>query len=99
MKNYFSLAGKNAIITGGAGHLGKVLGRIFLEYGADVVLADIVEADKAAAMLNDLEQDGRRPYYYKCNVTNREEVEELLNLEPKTWEESTRRFSQEKIKR
>ena len=48
MKNYFSLAGKNAIITGGTGNLGKVLGRVFLEYGADVVLADIIEDDKAA---------------------------------------------------
>jgi NAD(P)-dependent dehydrogenase (short-subunit alcohol dehydrogenase family) len=80
MQNYFSLSGKRAIITGGAGHLGKVLGRIFLEYGADVVLADIVEADKAAAIPGDLEKNGRRPYYYKCNVANREEVEGLVEF-------------------
>ena len=80
MKNYFSLSGKNAIITGGAGHLGKVLGRIFMEYGADVVLADIVEADKADVILGDLERDGRRLYYYKCNVANRQEVEGLIEF-------------------
>ena len=80
MKNYFSLAGKNAIITGGAGNLGKVLGRVFLEHGASVVLADIIEAGKAADMINDLEQDGRRPYYYKCNVANRQEVDGLIEF-------------------
>ena len=80
MNNYFSLAGKNAIITGGAGNLGKVLGRIFLEYSANVVLADIIEVDKAADMLNDLEQYGRKPYYYKCNVANRQEVDGLVEF-------------------
>jgi len=80
MKNYFSLAGKNAIITGGTGNLGKVLGRIFLEYGAGVVLADIIEADKAAAILNDLGHYGRTPYYYKCNVANRQEVDGLIEF-------------------
>jgi NAD(P)-dependent dehydrogenase (short-subunit alcohol dehydrogenase family) len=80
MKNYFSLSGKNTIITGGAGNLGKVLGRIFLEYGANVVLADIIEVDKAAEILDDLEKDGPRPYYYKCNVANRQEVDGLIKF-------------------
>lgn len=80
MKNYFSLAGKNAIITGGIGNLGKVLGRIFMEYGAGVVLADRIEDDKATVILNDLETDGRRPYYYKCNVANRHEVDALVEF-------------------
>jgi glycerol dehydrogenase len=84
MKNYFSLAGKNAIITGGTGNLGKVLGRVFLEYGANVVLADIIEAGKADDIMNDLEQYGRRPYYYKCNVANRREVDGLIEFGAKS---------------
>ena len=72
MKNYFSLSGKKALIAGGVGHLGKALGHLFMEYGADAVLSDIVDADKALTVLDAMKSDNMKPYYYKCNVANRQ---------------------------
>lgn len=80
MKNYFSLSGKKAIITGGVGHLGKALGHLFMEYGADVVLSDIVDADIVLTVLDAMKSDNRKPYYYKCNVANRKEADSLIDF-------------------
>jgi NAD(P)-dependent dehydrogenase (short-subunit alcohol dehydrogenase family) len=42
-ENLFSLKGKNAVIVGGAGGLGRVIAAGLVEYGAQVALADINE--------------------------------------------------------
>jgi NAD(P)-dependent dehydrogenase (short-subunit alcohol dehydrogenase family) len=49
----FSLDGKVAIITGGAGGIGEVYGRAMVEAGASVVLADLdgTKAEQAAGKL------------------------------------------------
>lgn len=53
MPQLFSLEGKAALLTGGAGHLGSVMGRALAEAGASVVLTsrDRRRAESAAAQL------------------------------------------------
>ena len=45
----FSLAGKNAYITGGSSGIGRAVAEIFIEHGAKVVIADIIDASVVAA--------------------------------------------------
>ena len=39
MTNFFDLTGKNALIVGGAGGLGKLVAQAFAEAGANVCIA------------------------------------------------------------
>ncbi|GAI26761.1 unnamed protein product, partial [marine sediment metagenome] len=51
----FSLEGKTAIITGGAGVLGSAIARGLGKAGAKIALCDIVNAEKVA---QELQQQG-----------------------------------------
>jgi len=74
----FDITGRNVVVMGGAGGIGKVLAKGFLEAGAKVVLADIVEdplknlaAEYSAAF-------GFEVPYFKVNATVEAEVEALV---------------------
>lgn len=47
----FSLLGRNALITGGGGGLGRAMAQAFLGQGASVILADLVAADPVVEVL------------------------------------------------
>lgn len=66
------LQGKVAIVTGGAGGLGKGVVKKFKEEGAEVIIADMVEqAGKATA-------SELKAHFVKCNVTSRQDWENLV---------------------
>ena len=44
----FTLAGKNAYVTGGSSGIGRAVAEIFVAHGANVVIADIVDAREVA---------------------------------------------------
>jgi NAD(P)-dependent dehydrogenase (short-subunit alcohol dehydrogenase family) len=55
------MAGRTALITGGAGHLGRAMGAILAEAGATVILAD--RSDEALAAARASESTGRLKTY------------------------------------
>jgi NAD(P)-dependent dehydrogenase (short-subunit alcohol dehydrogenase family) len=68
MNNYldiFSLKGKKAVITGGAGVLGSAIARGLGKAGAKIALCDIVNADKVA---QELKSEGIEAKGYYINV-------------------------------
>jgi len=67
----FSLDGKVAIVTGGAGGIGSEYGRALGEAGAAVVLAD-VNAEGAIAAASELEARGLRATGVAVDVTSEE---------------------------
>jgi NAD(P)-dependent dehydrogenase (short-subunit alcohol dehydrogenase family) len=73
----FSLSGKTALVTGGAGMLGKPFTQTLAEAGASVVVADI---DINAAKLHaaGLEKDGLTATALKVDVTDPASVENMV---------------------
>ncbi|MEA2087337.1 MAG: SDR family oxidoreductase [Candidatus Caldatribacteriota bacterium] len=67
----FSLEGKTAVITGGAGVLGSAIARGLGKAGAKIALCDIVNADKAA---QELKSEGTEARGYYINVMDIEKV-------------------------
>jgi NAD(P)-dependent dehydrogenase (short-subunit alcohol dehydrogenase family) len=69
------LAGKVAIITGGAGGIGRAAGRLFVEEGARVLLVDL----DAAALRDAVESiGGESASYAVADVTEPEQVEHFV---------------------
>jgi NAD(P)-dependent dehydrogenase (short-subunit alcohol dehydrogenase family) len=68
----FSLEGKTAVITGGAGVLGSFIAKGLGKAGARIALCDIVNADKVA---QELEAEGIIAKGYYINVMDMEKIE------------------------
>ena len=78
--NLFDISGKNAVVMGGAGGIGRALSRGFLEAGAKVLLADIAE-EPLKAVSAELSADfGFDVPYFKVNATVEAEVEALVKF-------------------
>ena len=77
MKDAFSLAGKNAVITGGNRGLGFGIARAMAECGANIAILcrDIRKAEEAVA---ELEQFGGKYDRFACDVTDRASVRKAV---------------------
>ena len=69
------LAGKVAVITGGASGIGAATAKLFVEEGASVVLGDIQQE----ALDTFVKSLGDRALGRLCNVTSEEQVEALVS--------------------
>lgn len=69
--NMFSLEGKTAVITGGAGILGYAIARGLGKAGARIALCDLVNADKVA---QELQTEGIQAKGYYINVMDIEKI-------------------------
>jgi len=73
-----NIAGKAAVVTGGASGIGRGICRALAERGADVVVAD-VDAARAADVAGELERAGVRSVGVACDVTERASVDALAD--------------------
>lgn len=78
-RQLFSLKGKTAVVTGGAGILGKQFCQILAEFGASVAVVDIMlpEAKELATSLE--AKTGQRVKAFYCNITDPNSVEEMVH--------------------
>ena len=83
--NLFDLTGKNAMIIGGAGGLGKLVAKAFAEAGANVAIASRTE-EKLKAACDELKAaTGKEFKYYVCDAG----VEETVEAPAEAVEEAT----------
>lgn len=73
--NLFDLTGKNAIIFGGAGGLGKLIAKAYAEAGANVAIASRSEEKLSAACAELKAETGKEFRYYVCDATDEAAVE------------------------
>ncbi|KAL2900096.1 Secoisolariciresinol dehydrogenase [Bienertia sinuspersici] len=82
------LKGKVAIISGGASGFGKSTAKLFVKHGAKVVICDVedeqghcvCEEIKASIHYNDREVAEEIISYIHCDITNEDEVKNLIDL-------------------
>jgi len=79
MKDLFDLTGKTAIVTGGAGILGRGFCRTLAEHGANVVIADLttIAVEDAAQKIAE-EVPVERLLPLACDVSNPKSVRSML---------------------
>lgn len=73
--NRFSLAGRNAVVTGGSRGIGRAIALGMAAAGADVVLTYRETHEDAANVMRDIAALGRRALALKMDVTDRRSVE------------------------
>jgi NAD(P)-dependent dehydrogenase (short-subunit alcohol dehydrogenase family) len=76
------LAGKTAIITGGASGIGEASVRLFVEEGARVLIAD-AQTDKGQALADEL---GDAAVFRQVDVTREEDVRGVVEEAVKRWD-------------
>lgn len=78
LNDIFSLSGKNIVITGGTGILGKVFVEAFLNQGANVAIIDI----NSAQINNDVKElknkFKNKIEGYECDITSEDKVSSLV---------------------
>ncbi len=70
------LAGKVAIVTGGSGGIGRATAELFVEQGAQVVIADI-EAERGEALVGEL---GASVAFRRTDVADPDDVRALVEF-------------------
>jgi NAD(P)-dependent dehydrogenase (short-subunit alcohol dehydrogenase family) len=70
------LAGKVAVVTGGAGGIGRATAELLVAEGAKVVIADI-DADAGSALVNDL---GEAAAFTQTDVSDIDQVQALVDF-------------------
>ena len=70
------LAGKVAVVTGGASGIGRATAELFVAEGAKVVIAD-VDVERGQALAREL---GENTVFQRADVSKREEVQALVDL-------------------
>ncbi|MGB9663065.1 MAG: SDR family NAD(P)-dependent oxidoreductase [Moorellaceae bacterium] len=78
VKSMFSLEGKAAIVTGGAGALGESIAMALALYGADVVITGRTLRTLEGAVDRIKTNTGRKVMPITCDVSNEEQVAELV---------------------
>jgi len=73
--NQFSLAGKNAVVTGGSRGIGRAIALGLAQAGADVVFTYREKRDEADAVAALIAKIGRRALALSMDVTDRSSVE------------------------
>ena len=73
------LAGKVAVITGGARGIGGHIATAFAAEGADVVIADVLDADVAGPVLSAIAGSGRRHLLVRTDVSDEQQVRAMVD--------------------
>lgn len=78
LKTLMSLSGRRAVITGGAGHLGRTMADSLAELGAEIVLVDVAGAPTEEVAADVAERRGVAVSVLPCDLENEHAREALV---------------------
>ena len=70
MQELFSLKGKNVVLTGGCGNLGRIMAKHLLDFDAKVFIVDVIDTPLP-------ELEGRDVHYIKCDLGSTESIQAM----------------------
>jgi glucose 1-dehydrogenase len=79
------LAGQMALVTGASSGIGRAIALALGQAGADVVVNYYSGADAAAKAVRELEQQGRRAFAHRCDVSKESEVQDMFARIQREW--------------
>ena len=82
MVSLFDLTGKIAIVTGAARGIGQSIALELAKAGADIVVSDIIPGEDT---VNQIKKLNRKSIYVKTDISNKLEVNNLINQAIKTF--------------
>lgn len=88
-KNMFDLAGKNAIVVGGAGGIGQAIAQGLAMYGAHVCIASRKEESLQRAQAEIKADSGCDVGYYTVDAGSEDSVKALSEKPSPSWGTST----------
>jgi NAD(P)-dependent dehydrogenase (short-subunit alcohol dehydrogenase family) len=77
LETQYSLAGKRAVLTGGAGGIGKAIAAALCSAGAQVAICDVA-VDRASQIANELCGQGKKAKAFKLDLTKMESIKECV---------------------
>jgi len=83
-KGIFNLAGRNALVTGGARGLGKAMALGLAEHGANVAIVDI-DPDTAQSTAKEIQALGVQSLALRGDVTSEEDAERTVRAVVEAW--------------
>lgn len=84
MPAMFDLTGKKALVTGGAGGIGRACAIGMAEAGADVAIVDLKE-DMALETVRMIQDLGRQSLFVSCDVSDVKQVDAMVDTVVKTF--------------
>ncbi|WP_338777713.1 glucose 1-dehydrogenase [Metabacillus sp. FJAT-52054] len=78
------LAGKTAVVTGGAGGIGRAAALLFAKEGARVAVADVME-EGGQQTVSQIRDDGGEAIFIKTDVTSEDEIKQLMEQAAETY--------------
>jgi NAD(P)-dependent dehydrogenase (short-subunit alcohol dehydrogenase family) len=72
------LANKNALVTGASRGIGAAIARKLADDGANVAISYVASADKAEALVKELEGKGVKAKAFKADQADRAQVDKLV---------------------
>jgi NAD(P)-dependent dehydrogenase (short-subunit alcohol dehydrogenase family) len=78
LKDLISLAGRNAIVTGGASGIGSSITRRLAEAGASTLIAD-TDAEAAAKTMQIIEDKGHQSAFIECDISREGDVRSMVS--------------------
>lgn len=77
MSELFSLSGKNVILTGGCGNLGRIMAKHLTDFGAKLFIVDVIDTPLP-------ELEGADVTYIKCDLSNSDAIRGMFETVEKT---------------